>query len=150
MTDLALAIAHHLLVFTLVAILAAEIASVRLGLRQRNLQRLAILDAHYGLIAGLILAVGFARVYFGVKGPEAYIPNPFFWAKIGAFLVVGLLSVAPTVQFLRWRKASKANPDFSPDEAQVRKARRFLIAEAVVLVLVPTFAAVMARGYGLD
>jgi putative membrane protein len=147
MTDLALAIAHHLLIFSLAAILAAELASVRLGLRAMALSRLALVDAHYGLIAGLILIVGFLRVYFGVKGPDAYLPNPWFWAKIGAFLVVGLLSVPPTLQFMKWRRAAVANPDFSPDEAAVRGVRRFLIAELALFLFIPAFAAVMAR-YG--
>lgn len=147
-TDLSLAIVHHLLVFGLMAILAAELATVRLGLRAQALKRLAIVDAHYGLFAGLILAVGFARVYMGVKGPDAYLPNPWFWAKIVTFLIVGVLSAPPTIQFLRWRKAAVADPDFSPDEAAVRFVRRFLIAELALFLLIPVFAAVMARtGY---
>lgn len=149
MTDLILAIVHHVLVFSLAAILAAELASVRVGLNAQALKRLAIVDAHYGLIAGLILVVGFARVYMGVKGPEAYLPNPWFWAKIGTFLLVGLLSAPPTIQFFKWRKASKADPAFSPDAAQVAGVRKFLIAEAALFLFIPAFAAVMARGYGV-
>ena len=150
MTDLILAIAHHFLVFSLIALLAAELASVRVGLTESGLKRLAIMDAHYGLFAGLILAVGFARVYWGVKGPDAYLPNPWFWIKVGAFLVVGVLSAPPTIQFLKWRKASKADPGFSPDAGAVANVRRFLIAELAIFILIPGFAAVMARGYGLD
>ena len=55
MTDLALTIAHHLLVFSLAAILAAELASVRPGLAGAGLKRLGVLDMHYGFIAALIL-----------------------------------------------------------------------------------------------
>lgn len=147
-TDLSLAIAHHLLVFGLMAILAAELATVRVGLGAQALKRLAIVDAHYGLFAGLILAVGFARVYLGIKGPDAYLPNPWFWAKIVTFLIVGVLSAPPTIQFMRWRKAATSDPNFSPDEAAVRSVRRFLIAELVLFLLIPLFAAVMARtGY---
>ena len=149
MTDLILAIVHHLLVFSLVGILTAELATVRMGLNQRALKRLAIMDAHFALFAGLILAVGFARVYFGVKGPEAYIPNPFFWAKVGAFLVAGVLSAPPTIAFLRWRKASRADAGFTPAEADVLRIRKFLVAETAVFVLIPVFAAIMARGYGV-
>jgi putative membrane protein len=122
---------------------------VRTGLSGLGLRRLALLDIHYGAIATLVVIVGFSRVFWGAKGPEAYLPNPFFWAKIGAFVVVALLSAAPTIRFLRWRKQAVANPAFSPGEPEVRAMRRFLIAEAVVFVLIPTFAAVMARGYGL-
>ena len=94
MTDLLLAIAHHLLVFSLAAILAVELATIRPGLGGASLRRLGIVDLHYGLIAALILIVGFARVYMGVKGPEAYLGAWTFWAKVGAFALVGLLLMA--------------------------------------------------------
>ena len=149
MTDLLLAIAHHLLVFSLAAILAAELTIIRPGLAGASLRRLGVADLHYGLIATLILVVGFARVYMGVKGPEAYLGNWAFWAKIGAFVIVGLLSAMPTMRILQWRKLSRADAGFALPEAEVKAVRPFLIAEAVIFALIPIFAAMMARGYGL-
>jgi putative membrane protein len=149
MTDLILAILHHILVFGLAGVLAAEVAMVRPGLAGGALKRLALVDAHYGALAGLIIVVGVLRVIYGVKGPEAYLPNLFFWAKMAAFGVLGLLSIAPTIRILAWRKASKADPAFSPGEAEVKRVRAYLLAEAAVFVLIPVFAAVMARGYGV-
>ncbi len=149
MTDLALAIAHHLLVFSLAAILAAELAMVRPGLGGAALRRLGLVDLHYGAIAGAVLVVGFLRVFYGVKGPGAYLPNPFFWAKISAFALVGLLSVPPTLRILAWRRQARAEPDFSLDEAQVRGVRRYILAQVALFALIPIFAATMARGYGL-
>jgi putative membrane protein len=148
-TDLVLAIAHHLLVFSLAAILAAELAMVRPGLSGGGLKRLGVIDLHYGLIAGLILAVGFARVFLGVKGPQAYLGNWVFWAKIAAFLVVGLLSAPPTIRILQWRRRARAEPGFALSGADVAGVRGFLVAEAAVFALIPVFAAAMARGYGL-
>lgn len=148
MTDLTLAIAHHLLVFSLAGILAAELAMIRPGLTGAGLKRLGIIDLHYGLIAGLILAVGFARVFYGIKGPEFYLGNHAFWAKIAAFLVVGLLSAPPTVRILQWRGRAKSEPDFALSAADVAGVRRFLVAEVAVFALIPIFAAAMARGYG--
>ncbi|WP_312166117.1 DUF2214 family protein [Phenylobacterium sp.] len=149
MTDLVLAIVHHLLVFSLAAILAAELATIRPGLTGASLRRLGIVDMHYGLIATLILIVGFARVYMGVKGPEAYLGAWTFWAKIGAFVVVGLLSAPPTVRILQWRKRARAEPAFALGLAEVKAVRPFLIAEVAVFALIPVFAAMMARGIGL-
>jgi putative membrane protein len=96
-----------------------------------------------------IIVVGFARVFFGAKGPSAYLPNPFFWTKIGVFLIVGLLSVPPTLRFIRWRRQAGADPAFSPSETEIGAARRFILAEACLFPFIPAFAAVMARGYGL-
>ena len=149
MTDLLLAIAHHLLVFSLAAILAIELATVRPGLTGAGLRRLGIVDLHYGLIAALILIVGFARVYMGVKGPEAYLGAWTFWAKIGAFALVGLLSAPPTLRILQWRKRARAEPGFALGAAEVQAVRPFLIAELAVFALIPVFAAMMARGIGV-
>ena len=149
MTDLILAIAHHLLVFSLVGILAAELAMVRTGLTGPSLKRLGLIDLSYGAIAGAIVAVGFARVFFGAKGPAAYLPNPFFWSKLGVFALVGLLSVPPTLRILRWRRQAAADPGFSPSETEIGAARRFILTEACLFPFIPAFAAVMARGYGL-
>ena len=148
MTDLILAIGHHLLIFSLAGILAAELAMIRPGLAGAGLRRLGIIDLHYGLIATLILAVGFARVFYGVKGPEFYLGNHAFWAKIAAFLVVGVLSAPPTVRILQWRRRARNEPDFALSVADVAGVRCFLVAEVAIFALIPIFAAAMARGYG--
>jgi putative membrane protein len=149
MTDLILAILHHLLVFSLVALLAIELTLVRKGLTSATIARLAAIDGAYGAIAGLVLIVGFLRVFFGLKGAEFYFSNGFFWAKIAAFAAVGILSIPPTLRFLTWRRASRADPSFTPSEAEIGSVRRMLHFETVPLVLIPIFAAAMARGYDL-
>jgi len=92
--------------------------------------------------------VGFGRVFFGLKGPQYYLTNVFFWAKIAAFVVVALLSVPPTLRIVGWRAAGRSNPDFRPESAEIRTVRSYMHWEAVVFVLIPIFAALMARGYG--
>jgi putative membrane protein len=149
MSDLVLAVLHHLLVFSLAGLLAAELALLRPGVGGATLKVLGGLDAAYGATATLILAVGFSRVYFGVKGSAFYLGNPVFWAKIGAFAVVGLLSIAPTITILRWRKRAKAEADFAPSAGEVAKVRRVMVLEVLVFALIPILAAAMARGYGL-
>ena len=149
MLDLVLAILHHLSIFTLAGLLAAELALIRPGVGGATLKTLAAIDAGYGATAGLILVIGFSRVFLGVKGAAFYLHNPVFWAKIVAFAVVGLLSIAPTVTILRWRKLAKAQADFVPPAAQVATARKVLVLELCVFALIPVFAAAMARGYGL-
>ena len=146
-TDLGLAAFHHLLVFGLVAMLVAEAVLLRGPLAADTIPRLAKLDAGYGLCAGLLLVVGLARVFHGVKGPDFYLHNPYFHAKIGAFLLVGLLSLLPTMRFLRWRKAQRANPGFVPDAAQLASLRTILRIELALLAAIFVLAAAMAR-YG--
>jgi len=147
-TDLLLAITHHLLVFTLAAVLAAETVLVRPGLAGGALRRLGALDRVYGLVAVLVIAVGFGRVFFGLKGWEFYIYNWSFWAKLAAFSVVGLLSVPPTMSILRWNRSTDADAGHVVPENEIQGVRRFLRAQGAVFVLIPIFAAMMARGIG--
>jgi putative membrane protein len=149
MLDLVLAILHHLLVFSLAGLLAAELALIRPGLGGAVLRALGGVDAGYGVTATLILAVGFSRVFLGAKGSAFYLSNPMFWAKMTAFAVVGLLSIAPTMLILRWRKRARSETGYVPPAGEVATARRVLVLELMVFALIPAFAAAMARGYGL-
>ena len=93
------------------------------------------------------LVVGVCRVFFGLKGWEYYISNNAFWGKIVAFVVVGLLSVPPTMRILAWRNKSGE----TGVGAGGRDARRPLLAQGRdrILALIPIFAAAMARGIGI-
>jgi putative membrane protein len=143
MLDLSLAIAHHLLVFTLFGVLFAEFIVVRRGMSHTAVTRIAAVDLSYGVLAGLIVAAGFSRAMFAAKGWFYYSHNGFFWAKIATFVVIGLLSIPPTLAFIRWRREAEA-----PSDAQVAAVRRFLWAEVLLFALLPAFAAAMARGLG--
>jgi putative membrane protein len=143
--DLTLAIAHHLLVFALLAIVAYQIAAVREGMDADTIARVARIDASLGLIAIAIIAVGLARAIYAAKGWEFYSANHWFWAKMVAFAILGLLSIMPTIAFIRWRKAAKSDPAFSPDARQVGTVRRHLWMELAVFAFIPAFAAAMAR-----
>jgi len=146
--DLVLAIGHHLAVLTLVGAMAAEFVLLRPGLDGVAVRRLARLDAVFGMAALLVVVVGIMRLYWGAAGPDYYLSNHAFWGKMAAFAAVGLLSISPTVAFSRWRKALGRDPGFLPTEGEVRRQRRFLHAELGILILIPIFAAMMARGYG--
>ncbi|HTM78039.1 MAG TPA: DUF2214 family protein, partial [Devosia sp.] len=102
--DLVLAILHHLAVFTLVGIIAAEFVLLRPGIAGSRLGLLASTDRLYGIAATLVIVIGVLRVLFGAKGWEVYVASPSFWAKMLAFLAVGLLSIQPTRALLGWAK----------------------------------------------
>ena len=144
MSPLMFAVAHHLLVFSLVAVLAAEAGLVRRGMTAADVGRVGKIDAAYGLLAVLILVVGFSRAIWGAKGWTYYAENPWFHAKMASFLAVGLLSIPPTVRFIRWRRAIKAGAMAAPDDAAVSGVRRWFYLQALFLALVPAFAAGMA------
>ena len=149
MTDLLLAIAHHLCVFTLAGLLVAEIVLLRPGMTRERIAQLGRIDTAYGIVAGLVIVVGVLRVIYGDKGADYYIHNWAFWLKMAAFLTVGLLSIPPTLSILGWGRSLKADANFSPPPARIARLRRFFAGELVAFAFIPAFAAAMARGYGM-
>jgi putative membrane protein len=143
MLDLLLACAHHLLVFALFAMLLTQFLLLRPGFDAATLQRIARIDLAYGLVAGVLLIVGFCRAVFAAKGWFYYSHNTWFWAKLAAFGLIAILSIGPTAAIVRWRRAATL-----PDAAAVRTVRRLFHYELTLFVLMPLFAAAMARGYG--
>lgn len=141
--DLWLAVAHHVLIFGIFGVIAAEVILVRPGIDSATAARVARIDQWYGILAGAILIVGFTRANLAAKGWEYYAHNAFFWSKIGTFAVIGLLSVPPTIAYFRWRRGNSA-----PSDAQIARVRLFLRAQIALFVLLLVFAAAMARGYG--
>lgn len=145
-TDAILAYLHFAAIFTMIWFLAKEWTLLRAGAASLDVPRLANADAGYGLLAVLVLLTGAARAVFGLKGWSFYAHNPAFHAKVGLFVLVGLLSVVPTLAFLRWRRAWRADPSWRVPEAQWRRARRFVMIELHLIALIPLAAVVMARG----
>ena len=143
MLDLQLAIGHHLIIFALFGILAAELVLVRRGISLDVVSTLPRVDMWYGILAGAIIVVGFSRAIFAAKGWAYYSHNAFFWAKIATFFLVAILSIAPTIEYIRWQRAAQA-----PSDTDVGRVQRFLYAELVLFAFLPIFAAAMARGYG--
>lgn len=143
MLDLSLAITHHLLIFGLFGVLAIELINVRRGMTTDSIVQIGRVDLWYGILAGLIVVVGFLRAVYAAKGWGYYSHNAFFWAKIATFAVIGVLSVPPTITYIRWRRAGSA-----PTDDQIAGVRRYLWAETLLFALLPAFAAAMARGYG--
>ena len=130
--DLLLAILHHFLVFSLAGLLAAELVLLRPGLSGPNLGLLGRIDGAYGGIAVAVIVVGICRVIYGLKGWEFYVSNHAFWAKMAAFVVVGLLSIRPTMRILAWRRSGAGSPSRrgDPGGADLDHGRGALPADA--------------------
>jgi len=107
-------------------------------------QRLLAADNLWGIAAGLWIASGLARVFFGGKETGFYWHNGFFWMKLALFGLVFALELTPMTTFIRVRSARRrgtALPRFS-----VEAYRRINSAEAHLVVLIVFVAAFMARG----
>ena len=148
MTDALLAYFHYSAIFLLFAFLTAEAMVLRNPLDANAVRLLARVDLWYFAAATLALVSGLMRLFWGAKGVGFYSANPLFHVKVALFIAIGLLSVAPTMQFFRWAGKIKADAQFAPPEMERRRARRLVMMEIHLAALLPLFAVLMARGIG--
>ncbi len=133
---------HLLGVLVLFATLAMEHLLIRDRLSPMEMQRLARIDRIYGLSAVVVLTAGLL-LWFAVGKPAGfYTANPVFHAKLGLFIVIGLLSIYPTRFVLRHRTATE-------ETAVPVRIRQVMRAQLLLLLLMPLLAVLMAQGYGL-
>ena len=137
---------HHLCAFTLVSAVAIELALIRGELTLASARRLQVTDQVLGIAAGALLVIGLLRVFFFEKGSDYYFHSHAFMAKFSIFIVVGLLSIIPTVEFLSWRKALGAGQVPVIPAKKLRLVTAVIHGELLAIVLILLFAAVMARG----
>jgi putative membrane protein len=143
-----MAFMHHLAAFTAVATLAVEGVLFHPPLSLIQARRLQRTDSLFGVAAGVVLVVGLLRVGYFEKGPAYYWHDTYFLLKFGAFLVAALLSIYPTVTFLRWNRALRAGEAPQIGAAQAQRVRLCLQLELALILVILACAALMARGFG--
>src|SRR5262245_42631440 len=121
-----MAFLHHLCAFTLTACVVYEFVAFRQNMTTDEARRIQRVDLAYGISAGLLLVVGLLRVFYFEKGVNYYIHNPFFWVKMGAFLIVALLSIDPTIRYIRWNKSFDQNKAPEIDDKEFKRTRMIL------------------------
>lgn len=134
---------HFISLFFLTAGLLGEWFLVGKSMTRAEIKKLGKLDAIYGVAS--ILAVGAGlTLWLGVGKPaEFYTQNPVFMTKLTLAIVLGLLSIHPTIFFSKQRKGA-------PDEAvEIPGSVIWLIRlEVLILFIIPLLAVLMARGGG--
>ena len=148
--DAALAYVHFASIMLLTAFLVSQLCLCTRRLRLEQVPMLARLDLLYLVAAVAALASGALRVFVTGKGHAFYLGNPVFYIKLALFLAIGLVSISPTVQFLRWRRALNAGEQPILHANDIRTARRYILLELALLAFVPLMAVLMARGIGLQ
>jgi len=145
-----LAYLHYASIMLLTACLVSELSLCTPHLRLDEVPLLARLDLLYLIAAIAALVTGALRVFVTGKGVAFYLGNPVFYIKLALFLAIGLVSISPTAQFLRWRRALQAGEQPVLQVTDIRAARRYIWLELALLAFVPLVAVLMARGIGLQ
>ena len=150
MTDALMAYFHYSAIFLLFAFLTVEVMLLRNPLDAATVRLLVRVDRWYFAAAILTLVSGLMRFFWGVKGAGFYTANPMFHIKVTLFVAIGILSILPTLQFIRWAKKLAADAPFEAPEAERKRARRLVMVEIHLATILPLLAVFMARGIGFS
>jgi putative membrane protein len=99
-----------------------------------------------GIAAGALLFVGLLRVFLFEKGPDYYWHSHAFLTKFSVFIVVALVSIIPTVEFLSWGDALKAGQVPAISAKKLKLVTAVIHGELLAIVIILLCAAIMARG----
>jgi putative membrane protein len=146
--DASLAFLHYTAIFMLFGFLAAEAFAFRATLDDRMIRLLGRIDLWYFGSAIAALVTGFLRLVFGAKGPDFYLGAWPIYVKVGLFVVIAIVSVSPTLTFVRWRRALDHDPDWQVPEGERLRVRRFVMVQLHLAAFLPLIAVIMARGLG--
>jgi putative membrane protein len=145
--DALLAWLHFLCIFTLVGALVGELVLYRREMSLARLTQLQRIDNWYGIAAGLVIISGVLRVTLGLKGAAFYMHSPVFWTKMGFFVVVALLSIPPTIHYIRLKRGVGASGTVTVPEQAYRNMWALLLLESGLLACIPFFATLLTHGY---
>ena len=135
--------AHFLGIIIVSMTLVSEHILLSLDTSAQKFKRLAFIDAIFGVSAVAVLTAGLL-LWFVVGKPSAfYSHNWIFHTKLTLFGVIGLLSIYPTIFFIK-------NRNKSIEQVVVPKAVIMVLRiELTLLLIIPLLAVLMAHGFGL-
>lgn len=143
MLDLLVRYGHFIAIFVLFSILSAQHLLVKGELEPIWIKKVAALDMVYGVSALAVLLFGLG-LWWGVGKPaDYYTHNPLFHAKVGLFVLTGVLSFIPTRFYLKHRHSGQS-------VTVPRSIIMVIRIEMVLLVVVALLAVLMAQGVGLN
>jgi putative membrane protein len=136
---------HYLGFMLSFAALGIELFYLKPDFKLEEAKKVAFADIVYGISAVMILVTGILRVMYFGKGTEYYLNNPFFYIKIGIFIIVGLLSLYPTITFIFWFKDFLKEETPKLEENKINLLSWLIKGEIAGFILIPLLAAIMAR-----
>ena len=144
--DAVLAYLHFAAIFILFGYLIVEALMLKGTLDAAAIRRLGRIDMIYAGAAVAVLVTGFLRLVYGAKGPDFYLQSWPVYVKVGLFLLVGVISVTPTLAYVRWRRYLDHDAAWKVPEDEQRRMRRIVMIQLHIAGAIPVFAVIMSRG----
>jgi len=140
----------HLLAFGVAAgLLLTEHWLCRRMPDRTQVKLLGMVDLGYLLALIASLATGLARALYYGQDAAYYLANRLFWLKITIYLVIVLMAVSPTLQYIRWNREARTAPSFAPLTREVERVRASIALGLGLWLILPLLAILVARGYGI-
>lgn len=146
--DAVLAYLHFIAIFMLFAFMTAEAMMLRQPLDAARIRLLGRIDIWYFGSAMAALLTGFLRLGLGAKGAEFYLSAWPIYVKIALFVVVGVVSVYPTLAYVRWRRMLDHDAAWLPPPEEQRRYRKLVMVQLHLAAIIPAIAVIMSRGLG--
>lgn len=137
---------HYVAVMLMIASLLGEHLLLKAEMAVGEARTVQRLDIIYGASATIVLLSGIARMFLE-KGTAYYLQSGAFHTLVGVFVLVALLSIYPTIVFLRWRADTRAGRGQVPATSQFRMLQLIIRTELALLLIAPLFATWMAHGH---
>jgi putative membrane protein len=135
---------HFIAVFAIVGALVAEQFLISKSMTRKEIKRIAVIDGLYGLGAVLVLIAGFTLWFWVGKPADFYTKNWIFHTKLTLFVVLALLSIYPTIFFLKNRKGVDLQTEIKVPATVIICLR----LELLLLFIIPILASYMSLGIG--
>ena len=139
---------HFISIMILMGSLVSEHLILKPKMSSSQIKSLAGIDLVYGIAAILVLTTGLLRWFVYGKGSDFYLSNPLFHIKLTVFVIMGVLSIFPTIKFRKWKKMVNKGEEPNIDEKATKRLLMFIRIELLLLAILPLLAVMIARGVG--
>ncbi len=140
-TELFIRYIHFISIITVAGALVSEHMLLAKELPRSVIKKLSIIDTIYGIAALLIVGTGLAMWFAVGKGADFYTSNPVMHIKFTLFVILGVLSLWPTIFFIKNRKGDQTEIVDIP-----KRIFMFLRIEILILFIMPLLATLIAKG----
>jgi putative membrane protein len=140
---------HFIGIMVMMGTLITEHVILKPDISLNNLKSLGIIDLIYGISAVIVLITGLLRWFVVGKGAEFYTKNPIFHTKLTLFVVIFVLSIFPTIKFIKWSRQARRGQKPNLSEKLVKRQLMFIRIQLLLLAVLPLLAVMIARGMGL-
>ncbi len=145
-TSALVAFIHYASIMLCFGSLVFERCNIIVDLKKSTIISLIISDSIYGIAGIGVLVSGILRVIKYGQGSEFYTSNPIFWIKVCIFICVGILSLYPTFNYIKWIINIMKGGQINISDNLIKRLKIILNFELIGLLSIPLFASLMARG----